>query len=50
MRITDYGTVSCWYERNLLAKIDREIKHKQQVTKRSQTAQLKKNKSRCGDM
>lgn len=29
MRITDYGTVSCWYEHDLLAKIDREIKHKQ---------------------
>lgn len=25
MRQTDYGTVSCWYERDLLAKIDREL-------------------------
>ena len=50
MIITDYGVVSCWQERNLLAKIDREIKHKQQVTKRSQTDPLKKNKARCGDM
>lgn len=50
MIITDYGVVSCWQERNLLAKIDREIKHKQQATKRSQTDPLKKNKARRGDM
>lgn len=30
MRITDYGTVSCWQERNLLARIDRELRTKQQ--------------------
>lgn len=48
MRLTDYGVVSCWYERNLLAKIDHD-RHKQQVTKRS-AAPLNKNKVRYGYM
>lgn len=42
MRQTDYGTVSCWYERDLLAKIDHELK--QQT---NHQANQQNNKPRC---
>ncbi|WP_157059115.1 hypothetical protein [Loigolactobacillus rennini] len=43
MRQTDYGTVACWQERNLLAKIDRDLKRQ---AKHCQSKE-QNNKPRC---
>ncbi|KRM95273.1 hypothetical protein [Loigolactobacillus rennini] len=51
MRRTDYGMVSGWQERNLLAKIDRELEQQaKQKIKDKHKQQLKQYKSDVSDL
>lgn len=44
MRITDYGIVSCWYERDLIHKCDQEVRQRQRLNKK----RLQHNKVKLG--